>query len=201
MQILGVVGGIASGKSAVSAELAALGAVVLDADQAAHSAINLPEVKQQLVDRWGVGVLAESGDVDRAAVARRVFSGSGEDNAELRFLEQTLHPRIRQQFQAELARLAPTGVPAVVIDAPLLLEAGWENLCDEVIFVDSARRVRLARAAQRGWTEQDFSRREQAQMPIEEKKRKATQIIRNDGTRAALKARVFEIWQQFPTDQ
>ncbi len=195
MKIIGIVGGIASGKSAVAAELAALGAVVLDADRAAHEVIELPRVKQALVARWGSGILGKSGEVNRQAVARQVFSPQPSGKTELRFLEQTLHPPIRQQFEAKLDRLAKTGVPAAVIDAPLLLEAGWESLCDRVIFVDSAREKRLERAARREWSAEDFSRREQAQMPIEEKRSRATHMLANEGSPQALRALVQGFWK------
>ena len=145
MHIIGIVGGIASGKSAVSAELESLGAVVLKADQAAHEVINLPEVKESLVTRWGSSILTDSEEIDRRAVAERVFSPEPGSDQELHFLEQTLHPQIRKRFEAELQRLAQRGVPAAVLDAPLLLEAGWESLCDAVVFVDSAREKRLER--------------------------------------------------------
>jgi len=196
MHLLGITGGIASGKSAVAAELAALGAVVLDADRAAHEVINLPDVRQALVDRWGSAVLGDSGKVNRQAVAERVFSGQPDSNAELRFLEQTLHPPIRLQFEAQLGRLAQEGVPAAVIDAPLLLEAGWESLCDAVIFVDSTREKRLQRAVLRGWSEEDFSLRELAQMPIEEKKGRATHVVANQGSLEALNSQVRDIWER-----
>jgi len=196
MHIIGITGGIASGKSAVSSELAALGASVLDADRAAHEIINLPDVQQALVDRWGSGILGESGKVNRQAVAQQVFSPQPDSNAELRFLEQTLHPQIRLQFEAELDRLAQKGVPAAVIDAPLLLEAGWESLCDAVLFVDSTREKRFERAARRGWSEEDFSLREQAQMPIEGKRSRATQVIANQGSLEALKSQVRDFWKR-----
>jgi len=197
MHIIGITGGIASGKSAVSAELAALGVAVLDADRAAHEVINLPAVKQALVDRWGSAILGDSGEVNRQAVAKRVFSSQSDSSAELQFLEQTLHPQIRLQFEAELVRLAEEGVPAVVIDAPLLLKAGWESLCDAVLFVDSTREKRLERAAQRGWSEKDFSLREQAQMPIEEKRNRVTHVVANHGSLEALKAQVRDFWERF----
>ncbi|NOY30132.1 MAG: dephospho-CoA kinase [Planctomycetes bacterium] len=201
MHILGITGGIASGKSAVAAELAALGAVVLDADRAAHEVINLPDVQQALVDRWGSGILGESGKVNRQAVAQQVFSPQPDSSKELRFLEQTLHPQIRLQFEAELDRLAQKGVPAAVIDAPLLLEAGWESLCDAVLFVDATREKRLERAALRGWSEEDFSLREQAQMPIEEKRSRATQVVANQGSLEALKAQVQDFWKRLSINQ
>lgn len=200
MKIIGIVGGIASGKSVVSAELAALGAAVLDADQTAHEIINHPEVQQALVDRWGSSILGDSGEIDRQAVAERVFTSQTDSDAELQFLEKTLHPPIRRQFEAQLKELSKKGVPASVIDAPLLLEAGWENLCDVVVFVDSSQAKRLERTIQRGWSAQDFSLREQAQMPIEEKRGRATHILSNEGSPEALKALVAGFWESLALD-
>lgn len=192
--IIGLVGGIASGKSTVAAELAALGATVLDADAAAHAALELPDVKGALVERWGEGILDSSSQVDRNAVARRVFSSAAEQNAELEFLEGLLHPLVRRRFEGELAKLAQLGVPAAVIDAPLLLEAGWEDLCDSVVFVDSPGEVRTERGTSRNWTAEDFARREASQMPIEEKKRRATHLIPNRGSRDELRQTVRTFW-------
>ena len=194
MRIIGLVGGIASGKSTVAAELAALGATVLDADAAAHHALERPAVKGALVERWGEGILDSSGQVDRNAVARRVFSSATEQNTELEFLEGLLHPLVRRQFESELARLAESRVPAVVIDAPLLLEAGWEDLCDSVIFVDSPAEVRTQRGTSRNWSAADFARREASQMPIEEKRRRATDLIPNRGSREELRQAVGTFW-------
>lgn len=197
MRIIGIAGGIASGKSAVAAELATLGAVVLDADQAAHDAINLPEVKQLLVERWGKEILKVSGEVDRQAVAARVFSRDHQDKVDLRFLEQTLHPRIRQQFEAELDRLVENGTRVAVIDAPLLLEAGWNNLCHAILFVDSSDENRLERALERGWTKEEFSRREAVQMPMEEKRLLSTRVLANNATPDKLKSLVQDFWGEF----
>lgn len=194
MLILGLTGGIASGKSVVAAELAALGAVVLDADKAAHEMINLPQVQAELVDRWGEQILLAEGQVDRAAVASRVFAGGEAGEAELRFLERTLHPRIRKQFEARLAELRQQQVAAAVIDAPLLLEAGWQDLCDELIFVDSSRKLRLQRANRRNWTDSEFAKREACQMPIAQKRQLSTRILTNDGSLDQLRAQVQALW-------
>ncbi len=194
MKIIGLIGGIASGKSAVAAELATLGAVVLDADRTAHEVINLPTVQQALIARWGKDVLNASGEIDRAAVARRVFSDEQKGRVELRFLEETLHPRIREQFQAKLAEQAAGGTAVAVIDAPLLLEAGWEKLCDSLVFVDSPRTDRLDRAKLRNWSEADFSKREALQMPIAEKRERATHVLANAGTAANLRDQVRTFW-------
>ena len=191
MKIIGLIGGIASGKSAVAAELAALGAVVLDADRTAHEVINSPTVQQALVERWGKGVFAANGKIDRAAVAQRVFSEDEKGRAELQFLEETLHPRIHEQFLAELT----AGETAVaVIDAPLLLEAGWEKLCDTLVFVDSPRADRLERAKLRNWTEAEFAKREALQMPISEKRERSTHVLSNGGDLARLRNQVQAFW-------
>lgn len=194
MKVIGLIGGIASGKSAVAAEFAELGAVVLDADRAAHEVIDLPSVQQLLVDRWGRSILKSDETTDRAAVAKRVFGDSEKAASDLAFLEQVLHPRIRERFEARLAELADSGANFAVIDAPLLLEAGWAPLCDWLIFVDSPRNERLERARRRNWTETEFSKREACQMPIAEKRSRSTHTLVNSGTLAGLKNQVRDLW-------
>lgn len=197
MHVIGLIGGIASGKSAVAKELAALGATVLDADTTAHEVINLPEIQRVLVDRWGQGILDGGGKIDRRAVAERVFSPIDQGYEELQFLEGLLHPVIRKEFEAEIARLSQTTTPAVVIDAPLLLEAGWGELCDVLLFIDSPLRDRRTRAENlRNWSLQEFAAREAAQMPIEEKHRRATHLLTNDGSLESLIAQVCQFWQR-----
>ncbi len=197
MHVIGLIGGIASGKSAVAKELAALGATVLDADTTAHEIINRPEIQRVLVDRWGQGILDSGGKIDRLGVAERVFSPSDQGHEELQFLEGLLHPVIRQEFEAEITRLSQTTAPAVVIDAPLLLEAGWGELCDVLLFVDSPLTDRQSRAENlRNWSLQEFAAREAAQMPIEEKQRRATHLLTNDGSLESLIAQVRRFWQR-----
>ncbi len=196
MYVIGLIGGIASGKSAVAKELAAVGAKVLDADAAAHKLVNRPDVRSNLVDRWGNEILDSSGNIDRTAVARRVFSTSDTNQVELEFLESQLHPIIREDFEAEIARLSQTDIPAVVIDAPLLLEAGWGELCDVILLVESPRVERLSRAKNlRNWSPEEFAAREASQMSIEEKRKQATHSVANDGTLETLLRRVRQFWQ------
>ena len=194
MFVIGLIGGIASGKSAVARELAKLGAVVLDADRTAHEVLNFPHVRSLLVQRWGAEILLPSGEIDRSRLADIVFSVSPTSKRELRFLEETLHPVIRSEFETALKRLRNEGEKTVVIDAPLLLEVGWEDLCNSVIFVDSPQNCRLDRARQRNWTIEQFSAREASQMPIEEKKRKADHLLSNSGTLQDLTDRVHSLW-------
>jgi dephospho-CoA kinase len=195
MITIGLVGGIASGKSAVSAALARRGAVVFDADKIGHFVLEEPAVREDLVRRWGNQILTEDAKIDRSAVAAHVFGDSPETVAERRFLEETLHPRIRERILAEMRQLS-TAVPAVVIDAPLLIESGWNAICQAVVFVDAPRELRLQRAQTRGWTAEEFSRREAAQMPIEEKRRSASHVVNNAGSLADLDAEVDRFWRQ-----
>ena len=136
MKTIGLVGGVASGKSLVAKMLAELGAGLLDADGTGHDVLaDDPEVREALVDRWGVRFC---GRWQHRSVRRRqrVFAASDTGTADRKFLEVLLHPRIRRRLNQLRDEFAAAGNPAVVLDAPLLLEAGWGPLCDFVLFVD-----------------------------------------------------------------
>src|SRR6476646_7550925 len=179
MLILGLVGGIASGKSVVANVLRDMGAVVLDADRAGHFVLHEPEVIAELRKRWGEGILDASGQVSRRAVAKIVFA-QGND-AERIFLQQLTHPRIEALLKQELdaARNSPEPPHVLVIDAALLFEAGWDKLCDKILFVDAPRDIRLERAVARGWSTEQFAAREAALLPPEEKRARSHIVIRN----------------------
>jgi dephospho-CoA kinase len=206
MHILGIVGGIASGKSTVSTRLSELGAVVLDADKAAHEALNQRDVQKALVARWGPEILDGQGQVDRKAIAGRIFATPVENPEDLSeqqaetqsnrlFLEQTIHPRVHQQFVQKIDQLTKRGVAITVIDAPLLLEADWGSVCDDIVFVDCPVETRLERALLRGWTKRQFYQREAAQWSIEEKQRASTIRIDNSGiSESELVQRVQQLW-------
>jgi dephospho-CoA kinase len=197
MITFGIVGGVASGKSLVSQQLAELGAGVLDADRAGHDVLaNDPEVRAALLERWGPTILAEDGSIDRRAIASRVFGDSQEATASRAFLEHRLHPRIRRQLDEQRKKYVAAGCPAVVLDAPLLLEAGWGEMCDVVLSVDTPREIRLLRAKKRGWSEAEFDRREAAQWSTEEKQRHASVVIQNSQSADELRAAVRRIWSQ-----
>ncbi|MCI0492735.1 MAG: dephospho-CoA kinase [Planctomycetes bacterium] len=195
MKTIGLVGGVASGKSRVAQMLVELGAGLLDADRTAHEVLaGDPEVRGAIRQRWGDSVLAADGSIDRAAVASRVFGPEGKAAEERRFLEELLHPRVRQRLETLRQQFAAEGRPAVVLDAPLLLEAGWGSLCDVIVMVDASRDVRLGRACRRGWTETEFVRREAAQWPVARKRRHADVVIKNDGSEEALRTAVRGCW-------
>src|SRR3954470_21331181 len=152
MLILGLVGGIASGKSVVANVLRDMGAMVLDADKAGHAVLREPDVIAELRKRWGDRILDAKGQVSRREVAKIVFAAGNE--ADRKFLEQLTHPRIEAALKQELeaARTSPDPPPVIAIDAALLFEAGWDKLCDKILFVDAPRDLRLERAVSRGWS-------------------------------------------------
>jgi dephospho-CoA kinase len=197
MKTIGLVGGVASGKSRVAQMLVELGAGLFDADRAGHTVLaEDAEVQRALRERWGDEVFKDDGSVDRAAVARRVFAAGGSAELDRRFLEDLLHPRIRRRLKAQLDQFAAEGRKAVVLDAALLFEADWRSMCDLVLFVDAPRELRLQRAEKRGWSAAEFAQREAAQWPVDDKRRAADFILANDGSEDDLRQAVQECWDR-----
>lgn len=192
MKIIGIAGPIASGKSAVSQRLVELGAGLLDADKAGHEVLHEDEVKREIRSRWGDAVFTNTGDVDRKAVAAIVFQ---DDPAELQWLEKLSHPRIGKRLENELAKMRTQGYPAVVLDAALLFKAGWNSLCDVVLFIDRPREDCLQQARLRGWTDDQYAAREQLQLPVAEKKKRSDMVLNNSGSLEALLQQVDEFWK------
>lgn len=193
--VIGLLGGIASGKSTVAEELRKLGAGVLDADRAGHEALRLPSVMSVIRQRWGDTVFNSAGEVDRAAIARIVFAPSEAAPAELRFLEQLTHPEIGRLLAEQAGDIASGTAPAVVLDAPVMMKAGWDNYCDRIVFVDAPRSIRLARALERGWSQEDFDRREAAQEALDEKRSRADRIIDNSTSKESTERQVQQFWR------
>lgn len=195
MKLIGIIGGVASGKSAVTKCLAELGAAVLDADAAGHAVLREPEVVQAARARWGNAIFAPDGQIDRRALAAIVFGPVAEASTELKYLESLTHPRIQQRLKDKIAELTKQGNhPAAVLDAPVLLKAGWNELCDAIVYVDAPHTVRQARALQRGWTAEEFARREGAQESLPEKQAHADKTIDNSGSMEHTRQQVREFW-------
>jgi dephospho-CoA kinase len=150
MRIIGVTGGVASGKSTVARKLEGLGAVVLDADRAAHEALRLPQVEAAARQRWGERIFGPDGRIDRAGLARVVFAAGPEGERERRYLEQLIHPEAFRLLQLQAQALGTTDAAVFVLDAPLLMEAGWDDWCEKTVFVDAPGAARLSRALERG---------------------------------------------------
>jgi dephospho-CoA kinase len=195
MKVVGLLGGVASGKSLVARQLCDLGAGLLDGDGAGHEVLRLPQVERLVRERWGDAVIAADGHVDRRALAQIVFASPPGGPRELLYLEQITHPRITQGLREQAAALAAEGRQVAVLDAPVMLKAGWNEFCDTIVFVDASKEVRQARAHGRGWSQEDFAARDAAQESLDVKRRLADTIIDNSGSPEATRARVVRLWQ------
>ena len=175
--VLGVAGGIGSGKSALTRAFERLGFGVVDADGVAKALLDRDDVRAHMVDWWGPDILDAGGRVDRKRVARIVFGDMG---ARTR-LEGLVHPLVVARCEEVVEEARRAGRVGVVIDAPLLFEAGLDEMCDAVVFVDAREVVRERRVAQsRGWDPAELWRREAAQMDLEEKKRRSRFTVENN---------------------
>ncbi|RMG37908.1 MAG: dephospho-CoA kinase [Planctomycetota bacterium] len=183
--VIGLVGGIGAGKSSVARWLQQLRRVqVIDADRLGHEVLQQPEVRRRLVQVFGPDILdARSGAILRPRLAELVFGAEPERQANRRILENIVHPEIRNRIeQLVAANRYREDLDAIILDAAVLLESGWSDVCDAIAFLDVPDDVRWQRvAATRGWTQDDWRQRERSQLPLEEKKRRATWRIDNTG--------------------
>jgi dephospho-CoA kinase len=187
--VIGITGAIGGGKSTVAGVFRDLGCVVSDSDAEARAALDEPGIREQLVAWWGPGILDDAGQVDRAAIAAVVFR----DREQRTRLESLVHPRVHAR-RREIFAAAPADAPALVMDVPLLYEAGLDAECDAVVFVDAPRAIRVQRVAEgRGWSDAELARREASQMPLDDKRRRADHVLVNDGDRDRLSGRVREL--------
>lgn len=194
-KVIGVAGGVASGKSTVAGMFARLGAVVIDADVISKEMLNTPDVVRRVREAWGEGVLDAQGRPDRRKIADIVFG----DPAELKRLTSWTHPLTIAEMRARLDRAAvDVKTPLIVIDAPLLLEGPSHTWCDAIVFVEAApdrRRIRAQRA--RGWSEGEVERREARQAPLDDKRRRADAVVRNDGVEDETFEQVKRLFSQW----
>lgn len=194
--IIGITGGIGSGKSFVAHEFERLGATVIDADQLGHQILELPEIRAIAKNRWGGEIFDQSARIDRRRLAQIVFAPTARGAVELAFLEELTHPRIRQLAEQQVAKLrGQPDVPAVVVDAPLLIEAGWNGFCDKIVYVEAPHEVRSNRARARGWSQEDFDRRESRQEMLTVKRGLADVVIDNSGTSESTRNQTERAWQ------
>jgi dephospho-CoA kinase len=194
MRIVGVTGGVASGKSIVAQQFARLGAGVLDADQAGHEALRLPQVEAAARQRWGEAVFGADGRIDRARLAHIVFAPGEEGQKEREYLEQLTHPEIARLLDRQAEALALSGAAVAVLDAALLFEAGWHQRCEKTIFVEAPRKARQQRANARGWSKEEFAAREDAQESLDRKRERADVIVDNSGSPERTQAQIEQFW-------
>lgn len=193
MLSIGLTGGIASGKSTVSAYLRRLGATVVDADELAREVVapGTPGLRQ-VVAAFGEAYLDAGGALRRRALAARVFA----DPEARRRLDAIVHPLVARRLEEEVARARSRGERAVVLDVPLLFESGMDRMVDEVWLVAVPPAVQIARLRARdGLDEAGARARLASQMSLEEKLRRAHVVIWNDGPWEATRRRVAALWR------
>lgn len=192
--VLGVLGGIAAGKSAAARLLAGPRGVVVDADRLAREVLDSAEVQTALRADFGPEIAPVGRPVDRARLGALVFA----DPDARRRLESLTHPRVRARVRRLLDEARQAGAPRIVLDVPLLLENdaqhGLVRECDVLVFVDADARAREERArSSRGWAPGEVARREAAQMPLEAKRARAQHVLVNSGDLAALERDVTRL--------
>lgn len=193
--VIGLIGAIGGGKSTAARGFASRGGHVIDADALGHEALRQPEIVSALVCKWGERVRKADGALDRREIGRIVFANAAERNA----LESTVFPYIGRRTHEEIAGAqANPLVSFVVLDAAVLLEAGWGDLVDKLVFIDAPRELRVARLATRsGWNESELAAREAAQWSADEKKLRADAIIMNNAGPDALQNQVDRLLAQW----
>ncbi len=190
--IIGIVGGIASGKSTVANEFEKLGCAVIRADAIVHELLQEKPVRDEIVGLFGPEVLNACGEVDRRKLAQIVFA----DEKKLSALNKVLHPRVLERTEALLAQYKEcTHAKAIVLDMPLLVEVGWADRCDRLIFVKCDRRRRAERARQAGLLDEAEIRiRENFQISLDKKAKLADNTIDNNSDFLTLVRQINEIF-------
>ena len=192
--VIGIIGGIGSGKSTVATEFSRLGCAVIDADQIAHSLLNNAETKQQIQDHFGPNLFTPRGDVDRKELAEIVFR----DPEKLGLLNSILHPQVLDRCETLLREYSHSSrFQAIVLDIPLLLEVGWNTKCDHIIFIACDPDLRLKRIQAKGpFSERELEMRESFQISLDTKQLHADNIIHNNSDLAALTGQITEIFSK-----
>ena len=194
MTVIGVTGNIGSGKSAVCQVLAKLGATIIDADELAHETYKPhSQARQELINAFGKDILKADEEIDRQKLGQIVFSHPDA----LAKLNQIVHPRAYGMAQEKIEDYRRQGAKVIVVEATLLIEAGWTDLVDKVWLVVTPEDVAIQRLTQhKGISKAQILARLKAQMPAEEKTKYADEVIYNDGSLNQLEAKVTELWHK-----
>jgi len=190
--IIGILGGVGSGKSTVAAEFAKLGCAVIDADKIAHELLEQKAVKEKIVGLFGRAILDSAGKIDRKKLADIVFA----DADKLSSLNKIIHPPVLERARQLIKRHnRQNQVKAIVLDMPLLVETGWANRCDRLIFVDCSRQLKQDRAKKMGiFNENKFKIRENFQISLDNKAELSDNIVDNNSDFSVLARQVTDIF-------
>jgi len=198
MKVIGLTGGIGSGKSTVSRFLAELGAVIIDADKVGHEALKPDtEIWRKVVAAFGTGILKPNREIDRKKLGKIVF---GTPEALTR-LNQIMHPPMYQLVKAQIKEYRQQGGEVVVLEAPLLIEAGWTSLVDEVWVTVAPEPTVVRRLKEKvGLSERESLARIRSQLSSEERVKHADVVVDTDCDLGELREKVREQWQRLALD-
>jgi len=193
MIVIGLTGGIASGKSTVSRMLSRLGATLIDADRVGHEALRSgSEARGEVIAAFSNGILDQTNEVDRGKLAEIVFNNP----QALEQLNKIMHPRMRRVVEQRIKALRRRKVKVVILEAALLIEANWTDLVDQVWVVAASEATVINRLReQKGFTEDQARARLNAQMSIAERVKHAHVVIENDADIDTLEEKVLGLWQ------
>ena len=192
MLVIGLTGGIGTGKSEAARHLVSLGAALIDADLVGHEAYRPhAEAWRLVVEAFGEGILQDSGEIDRRSLGAIVFS----DPEQLARLNGIMHPLMARMVREKIEALKGEGEDVVVVEAALLFEAGWDSLVEEVWVTDASENAVIHRLAQRnGMSEEEARKRLSSQMSRTERLERADYVIDNSGDVAEMKQAIDELW-------
>jgi dephospho-CoA kinase len=180
--VIGLVGGVGSGKSSLARLLREKYPIqIVEGDSAGHLVLTEPAIKDRLREVFGDRIFKPTGEVDRRQLGQLVFGTLPDQVSARKKLENIVHPRISEVLsqQVEQARQSP-GTLAVILDAAVVLESGWRDLCDEFVFVDVPLEQRVHRVREnRGWSREQLQLREASQFPLDQKRREANHVVDN----------------------
>ncbi len=190
--IIGILGGVGSGKSAVAAEFAKRGCAVIDADEIAHNLLDKKDLRKRIVARFGREILDSKGQISRRKLAGLVFA----DAKKIKALNKTLHPLVLKEVTKLIKKAnGQSKVKAIVLDMPLLMEVGWANRCDKLIFVKCRQQIRAKRSQKKGiFSIEMLKNRENYQISLDKKESIADNTIDNNSGFSVLARQVTDIF-------
>jgi len=193
MKIIGLTGGIGSGKSTVARFLQELGAVIIDADKVGHELLESDAMlRQLLIDAFGEKVIGTGGRISRPELAKHAFKNAHS----VEKLNKIMHPVMLHHVKQLIDKYRDQKIPVVILDAPLIIEAGWDNLVEQVWAVTAPAETVLRRLENRGLSKEQALARIEHQLPPEEKEKRADAVIINDSTLDNLKKKVLLLWEE-----
>jgi dephospho-CoA kinase len=197
IKVIGITGGIASGKSTIAKILGSLGASVISADKICHRLVNTKSMSQKIINRWGDHVQDKYGKIERHKLGKIVFA----DKKELAALNRIIHPEAIKQIKNRIAKLRNESTTvAIVLDAALLVESNLIDICDITLFVDTRKNTCKARVKNsRKWPSGEITKREKFQSSLREKREIADIVISNNQHQADTLKQVKDFWHQFIT--